>query len=91
MTLKNGSAFDLGLDGSVIYDGDRHMTFERPNGHEWRIVGFSRRHHSRQIISLEDAANGADLGQGWVHDIDHGTRRMWGMPRNRRAVRVERI
>ena len=58
---------------------------------DWRIVGFSTRFNAYRLISLAQAADGEPLGQGWVHDVDHGTRRLWGMPKDRRAVRVERI
>lgn len=88
MTLKDGSIWILDAEGNILRDGTRGMTFA-PDG-SWRILGFTTRHNGRAIISLRDAANGADLGQGWVHDCDHGTRRMWGMPRSRRAVSIQR-
>ena len=84
--------------GYVITDDNGNIAedhvgrdYVRTPDESWRIVGISRRHHSRDLISLATAANGADIGQGWIHDIDHGTRRMWGMPTYRRAVKVERI
>jgi hypothetical protein len=27
---------------------------------------------------------GANIGQGWVHDLDHGTHRIWGSPTGHR-------
>lgn len=60
-------------------------------GPHWRILGLTTRHNAHQIIGLAEAANGTWIGQGWIHDMDHGTHRMWSMPRGRRAVRVERI
>src|SRR5687767_13366987 len=87
MTLKNGSRWRLAADGGVLYDGERHMSFD---GEHWRIIGFTRRHLGGPLITLDAAVNGADLGQGWIHDLDHGTRRMWGMPKHHRVVRVER-
>lgn len=55
-------------------DGPRGFTY----GKGWQIVGASTRHNSRAIIRLADIVAGADFGQGWVHDIDHGTHRVWG-------------
>ena len=84
--------------GYVITDDAGNITEDHCGRHytrvadpSWCIVGFTRRHHSRHMITLAEAANGADFGQGWVHDVDHGTRRMWGMPAYRRAVKVTRI
>lgn len=88
MTIKGGAVYRLADDGQVLWDGDRNMG---PFSGEWRIIGFSIRHHSHRLISLADAAKGADLGQGWIHDIDHGTRRIWGIPKHHRVVKVERI
>jgi hypothetical protein len=77
-------------EGRIMEDHvGRHYVCAPHDG--WRIIGFTRRHHSAQIIGLTAAAHGADIGQGWVHDIDHGTRRMWAMPKDRRAVKVEAI
>lgn len=57
----------------------------------WMIVGFTTRLNAHHVITLAQAAEGADIGQGWVHDLDHGTHRMWGHPSYRRAVKVTRI
>ena len=56
----------------------------------WRILGIGKRAHSAHLVSLADAANGADIGQGWIHDLDHGSHRMWCNPSSRRATRVTR-
>lgn len=65
-----------------------------PRGFEysgrWQIIGIGKRHHSRRLITLAAAANGADIGQGWVHDIDHGYHRMWGGG-DRRIASVSRV
>lgn len=85
--LKNGSHFVTDEAGNILFDGDRKMSFP-PDG-AWKILGFARRHNAHSIqVTLREAADGADLGQGWVFDRDHGTTRMWGMPAYRRAVRV---
>lgn len=74
---------------------DEGRVTARSNGPEgwnysgkWQIIGIGKRVHSARLISLEDAAQGADFGQGWVHDLDHGTHRMWGMERIRSIVQT---
>jgi hypothetical protein len=87
ITLKNGHVYTCAEDGNVL-----HRTDVDPGGQgpyrDWRILGFSKRHNSRNLVSLTDAARGTDIGQGWVHDLDHGTHRMWGHPSGNRAVSV---
>ena len=85
--LKNGSMIETDVAGRIVYDGTRGMRFAPSDS--WRIVGFSTRHNAYRIVTLAEAAAGEPIGQGWVHDVDHGTRRMWAMPRYHRAVRVE--
>lgn len=87
LRLKNGSMWELDEQGRVCYDGSRGMRFSPHDS--WRILGFSTRHNANRIISLAEAAAGASIGQGWVHDLDHGTHRMWGSPSWRRAAKVE--
>lgn len=89
MKLKDDSTWVLGSECDVLHDGTRNMDFAALG--TWKILGFTKRHHSREIISLAEAANGADLGQGWVHDLDHGTHRIWCQPSNHRAVSVREI
>jgi hypothetical protein len=76
MTTTAGVRYTLSDDGAVIdrTDGPRGWDYSG----KWIIKGFSKRHHSRQIIPLADALAGEDVGQGWVHDLDHGMPRMWG-------------
>ena len=85
MTLKDYSSWYLSENGRVLWDGTRRRG---PFSEEWRIIGFTTRHNAHRIISLTDAANGEDIGQGWVHDYDHGTRRMWGTSRRAVSVRL---
>ncbi len=85
MTLKGGAQWTLADNGRIEWDGTRK---QGAFSDDWRIIGFTRRHHSARIISLAAAAGGEDIGQGWVHDIDHGTHRMWCMPKSQRAVKV---
>ena len=87
LRTKN-SRFYLGDDGTVLFDFERNMG---PFSGEWRIIGIGTRANSSCLVSLADAANGESIGQGWIHDIDHGTHRLWGMPTTRRAVSVTRL
>lgn len=88
MWLRNGNVYYLAADGAVLdrTDGPRGWDYSG----KWVILGFKRRHHSRRMISLEEAVAGEDVGQGWVMDLDHGTVRMWGGPRFRKLGRIER-
>jgi hypothetical protein len=92
ITLKAGFV-ETDAHGHIMrdYDPTSGRDYRRAPDGSWMILGFATRHHAQTIIGLEEAANGADIGQGWVHDWDHGTHRMWGMPKHRRAVKVERI
>ena len=85
MTLKSGAIWQLGDDGRVLHDGDRNMG---PFSEQWRVIGFSTRFNAHRVISLQEAADGEPIGQGWVHDLDHGFHRVWGHPSNRRAVSI---
>ena len=87
ITLKVGYVL-TDSQGCIIEDHSAGRAYKRSPTEDWRILGISKRHHSREIIPLAAAASGADIGQGWVHDMDHGTHRMWAMPPNRRAIRV---
>lgn len=86
MRLKSGKVYELDSDGYVISrtGGPRGWDY----GRGWRIVGFKRRWHSRETVSLADAIAGADIGFGYVVDWDHGTIRQWGSPADDRAVSV---
>ncbi len=86
--LKSGYV-DTDSRGRITYDSRRNYSCEPHDG--WLILGISTRHNSNCIVSLERAANGESIGQGWIHDLDHGTHRIWGMPKTDRAVRVERL
>ncbi len=90
ISFKNGGWMYTDLAGNVIRDVDLGRDYQREPTPDWQITGITRRLHSRHAVSLEDAANGADIGHGLIHDIDHGTRRMWASPTGRRAVKVEK-
>ena len=79
------ATYYLDADGAVIArtNGPRGWSYSGA----WTILGSARRWNSGYIVRLSDAADGADIGHGFVCDLDHGTRRRWG---NERAQRVRR-
>jgi len=89
ITCKQGYVL-TDLAGNIAED---HVgrDYVRVPANDWRIVGIATRANSQRVISLAAAADGESIGQGWIHDLDHGTRRMWGHPSYRRAIKVERI
>lgn len=89
MELKNGEVYILDLDGQVLERSDGPRGYAHSG--QWQILGVTRRHNAHQIIPLRDVLNGEDFGQGWIHDLDHGTHRMWGSPTGRRLARLDRI
>lgn len=86
--LKDGYV-DTDAHGQVIRFSNNGRTYCKRPSATWMILGIGTRHTSRHLVSLSAAAGGASIGQGWVHDRDHGTHRMWAMPTSRRAVSVE--
>lgn len=82
--------------GNTYNTDDNGAVISRSNGPEgwdygqnWVILGTSTRHNAHHVNRLADvAADAGLLGQGWVHDVDHGQRRMWG---NERAVSVQKV
>lgn len=76
--------------GNIAEDHSAGRSYVRTPDPSWRILGFTTRAHAHRLITLAEAADGANIGQGWIHDFDHGARRMWAMPRSNRAVRVTR-
>lgn len=100
MQITIASGYRLTLKhGYVIVDDSKRIARDVNTGRDyrcipsdnWYIVGIGTRANARDLVLLAAAADGANIGQGWVHDVDHGTRRMWVMPRHRRVVKVERI
>ena len=80
--------FELAQDGTILYDSNRN--YHSTSGH-WKVLGFATRYNSSSYVTLQAAANGVPIGQGWVYDIDHGTHRMWASPSHLRAISVSRI
>lgn len=91
LTLKQGAYVITDDSKRIVRDVDTARDYRRVPSDTWYIIGIGRRHHSRELISLASASDGADIGQGWIHDIDHGTHRMWCMPKHRRVTKVERV
>jgi hypothetical protein len=91
MTMKDRSYFIVAEDGGILFDSARQ--YNRLNDGQWNIVGIGRRWNSRDLYSLEDCAKHGKrvIGHGFVHDRDHGYRRVWMMPRTQRVVSVEII
>jgi hypothetical protein len=87
LTSTEGVCYYLAENGDVIDRSDGPRGWDYKGG--WRILGITRRYHSApfRMVSLADAANGADVGHGIVHDLDHGTHRVWG---SRRLASVRR-
>lgn len=94
ITLKDGAFVDTDTDGRIVrdYDPTSSRDYRCEPRDAWKIVGITKRFHSRDVATLSDCAHDASyIGQGWIHDIDHGTRREWCSPKHRRATRVTYI
>ena len=91
LTTKGRETFILARDGAIIRHGSNGQDRPDYDMHKWHVLGFGTRANSRRIVTLDEAADGAETGQGWVHDLDHGTHRMWGSPSDRRLASITRI
>ena len=91
LTTVGGERYTIDRDGAVIdrSDGPRGWDYSG----KWRILGVTTRHNARadRIIPLANLAEGEPFGQGWIHDLDHGTHRMWAHPSSSRLRCVERV
>jgi len=87
LRLKSGDVYTLDLLGNVLHRTD--SDYQGSYSVQWKILGFLRRWNSGVMISLRAALDGGDIGHGYVVDLDHGTRRVWGHPSNWRAVSVK--
>lgn len=88
MTTHDGVMFELDSDGAVVARTNGPKGWDYSG--KWRILGFKKRYHSHHFITLEDAADGVDVGWGVVIDLDHGSYRQWMGPGSR-LRRIERI
>lgn len=75
MRTTGGVTYTLADDGTVLdrSDGPRGWNYSG----QWRVLGFLTRAHSQRMVSFLDALAGAEVGHGFVVDLDHGTRRVW--------------
>jgi hypothetical protein len=89
LTTTTGDRYTLADDGSVVARSNGPKGWDYSG--KWVIVGFKRRHNAHATISLADALAGADTGQGWVVDLDHGHLRVWGGPANGRLRSLETV
>lgn len=91
MRLKNGHIYTLTDEGDVVDRTDVDAGGRPPRWpySAWKILGFLRRAHSAQMVPLAEALAGADVGHGFVVDLDHGHTRVWAHPSNRRLARLE--
>lgn len=76
MTTTRGTRYVLAADGAVLArsDGPRGWRYSG----QWIIRGAARRWGSLTVVPLAAIAAGADFGQGFIDDWDHGHRRRWG-------------
>ena len=76
LTTTDNVRFYLSHDGAVIdrSNGPRDWDYSG----KWIVRGFLTRWNSSTIVPLSDALDGADIGHGYVVDLDHGTTRTWG-------------
>lgn len=85
MHTKHGTRYELAENGAVLARSDGPAGWDYSG--RWIITGFTTRHNAHHLVTLAAAADGAEVGQGWVHDLDHGTHRMWGGDRLARISR----
>jgi hypothetical protein len=94
ITMKSGSYVETDDKFRIVKlsDSGHASHYECEPHDDWKILGIATRHTSSHYSNLSDCvADPSLIGQGWIHDLDHGTHRMWGMPKHRRAVRVEHV
>lgn len=89
LTLKDGTIYETDAAGAVLARSDGPKGFDYSG--KWIVLGASTRFNAHHIVTLAEIVNGADFGQGWIHDLDHGTHRVWGNPSSRRLKSVYRV
>lgn len=86
MTTTRGNRYVLDDEGYVLARSDGPRGWDYARG--WRITGIAKRWHSAVSVKLAAIVAGADRGQGWIRDWDHGTYRAWGGERMRSLTHV---
>lgn len=91
LTTHNRVDYVLDDEGFVVSRTNGPEGWDYKNG--WRILGFLKRANSGLdlMVSLPDAANGADIGHGYVVDWDHGYTRVWMGGKHDRAWMIKRL
>jgi len=83
--MEEGSTLLTDWDGNILWDQEDKEIFP-PYGAR-KVFGLAKRLWSSKLVALSRAADGAEIGEGWVRDQDD-----LELPRNRdRAVSVRRV
>ena len=87
MYTTRHNQYELAADGRVLGRSNGPQGWDYSG--KWIILGAAMRHHSRRIMALAAITADGVPGHGIIHDLDHGTRRVWGNERmvTLRAVR----
>lgn len=86
LTTTRGARYELDAHGAVLARSDGPAGWEYSG--RWVILGAATRHNAHAIVSVADIARDGIPGQGWIHDLDHGTHRVWGNERMRSLRKV---
>ncbi len=86
MTTTRGNTYTLDQDGKVTARSNGPKGWQYSG--QWIILGAATRHHANRWATLEQIIQTGNIpGQGWIHDLDHGTHRVWGMERMKQLTR----
>jgi hypothetical protein len=88
MTTTRGTIYVLAENGAVLSRSNGPKGWDYSG--KWVILGATTRFNARAIIGLSEIAENGIPGQGWIHDLDHGTHRSWGSERMRSLQIIER-
>ena len=86
LRTTQGVTYELAENGAVLARSNGPQGWNYSG--RWIILGAATRHNAHRVTSLADIADHGVPGQGWVHDLDHGTHRMWGNERMASLTRV---
>lgn len=84
LTTRDYARYELDSAGNVVgrSNGPQGWNY----GGKWIILGFLTRWNSRDIIPLSEVVSNpnTNVGHGYIVDLDHGTKRIWGGSGERR-------
>ena len=86
-----------GRDFFVSPKGFITQSFNRQQGgkfsRKWRVLGFSQHHWQKSFVPFKEAVKNPDtyIKKGIVHDLDYGTRGVWGGSYGGKLPRVQRF